>query len=807
MGMLKRSPNVAGAVRLNTDLGIFEGYDGSNWGSLGGVRSVDGLTNVTAEQTPGASDDTIRMFTNGQESATLTTTLLNFNQNVRVKINNTNSALDFDTGALSVDGGVSIRGNLLVSGSIDVNEEFDTSAAVAATMSTVGVTNVATVDAADMPFFKVGQKVMIFGASSNAAPQGTDNLSVAVSRVGFSTPNGSGDETEFSYRVAQIDFNTGKISEATTAQAVDIEQAELNFFNNSNNIQLTVSRQSVNHGILVYRKVGSEVNFKLIKVLGPKELASSLSNISWTDYYDFDLVDWSRKDSSNAFTVNSGIIHVPVTAPGSSKLGWIENEVDSLDLDNNQVSFVTAFNANSEGTVVIDDTEAVQLQIDQAKAQNRNSLVLDNRVYYVKKLTIPSNFTLEGQGDQTRIIKQYWSTEVATGSNAIIDVDTDTYATQENISIKNLRLDGNAQNQYLSQDTTTQYLNYAIRIFGNDLLFENIELQNTIGGGIYTFDSSITQNLTVLNSEITNGGLTYLYDYSPLYASEARIIKIAHNTFQNFPDSVYIDAVQKGVVTPNVIDNCGAGLFAFGATKIIVSPNVLLGPSGEFLQNPDVLNSEYDSVNITIEPDVDFNSPSYVYQENGEFFDFTANQGRLTAFINELIKTQNVEEIGDEYSETLSSIPYIEFTNPGDANGGFAFRIVKTRVNDLLSRANFATLFAANQNTQGLVYRIVATEYVPRTTILGTGTQNPGASYIVTVDDTTGFTEGAIVRLISHSTTPSTSGVDGTITAINTLNDTISIDFGDTFGDVTVPGTGGQVALQNNFVVAKGKIN
>ena len=803
----QRAPNVAGAIRLNTQLGIFEGYDGNNWNGMGGVRSVDGLTYINAEATPGASDDTIRMFTNGQESVTLNSTLLNFDQAVRLKINATDTALDFDTGALSVDGGVSIRGNLLVSGTIDVNEEFDTSTQVEATMQTGQLTNIATVTADDMPFFKVGQKVTIYGASASDTEQGTGNLTVSASRVGFSTPNGDGDEITFAYRTAQFSFVDGKVSTATDPVEIDIEQTELEFFNNSNNIQLTVSRQSVNHGILVYRKVGSEANFKLISVLGPKDLASTLSNISWTDFYTFDQVAWSGKDASNAFTAASGIIHMPVTAPGASKLGWIETEVDSLDLDNNRISFTNSYYANATGTIVIDDTQIIQNKIDQAKAQNRNSVVLDNRTYYIDQVVIPSDFTLEGQGDQTRIVKMPWSTQIATGSNAMITVDTAEYDVQQNISVKNLRLDGNGRNQYLTQDTTTQYLNYAVRVFGNDILFENIEIQNVVGGGIWAYDVSVREGLTVLNSEISQGTLSYVYDYSPLVASENRIVKIAHNTFQDFSDAVYVDAVQKGIVTPNVVDNCGAGIFAYGASKIILSPNVLLGPAGEFIQNPDVLNSEYDSINITIEPNVDFNSPSYVYQENGDFFDFTANQGRLTAFINELTKTNGVEEITTDYSATLSGAPYIEFTNPGNENGGFNFRIVSAKVNDLLSRANYAALFAANPNTQGLVYRIVTTEYVPSATILGNGVQNPGAAYVVTVDDTDGFTVGSVVRLVSHATTPSTAGVDGTITAINTLNSTLSIDFGDTFGDVTVAGNGGQVAIQNNFVVAKGKIN
>ena len=806
----QRAPDLAGALRLNSEIGIFEGYDGTNWGSLGGVRSVDGQTYIKAEATPGAGDDKLYFYTNDQESATLTSNLLDLNQNVRLKIKNTTNALDFDTGALSVDGGVSIRGNLLVSGSIDVDETFDTSAVVEATMTTGTLTNSITVSADDMPFFKVGQKVRVFGASADQTVQGTNNMGVSASAVGFTTPDGSGDEVTFSYRVAQFNFTTGKVSASVGPANVQLEQDDLLNFNNSSNIQLVLARESSNHGLLLYRKIGAEANFSLIKVLGPKELGTALSSISYTDYYDFDLVDWSNKTSTNAFDENSGVVHMPITAPIDTKYGWFDTEVDSIDLVNNRIETTQSFYADSDGTVVIDDTELVQLKIDQAKSQNRNSYELENRTYFIKQLTIPSGFTLYGQGDQTRIRKQFWSTDATTGSNSILTVDTDTYATQENISVKNLRIDGSHVNQYLAQDTSLEYLNYAVRIFGNDILFENLEIENVVGGGIYCYNNTFSENVTVLNCEITNGGLTYTYDYSPLYATESRSVKIAHNTFRNYPDAVYVDAVSKGIVSPNVVDNCGAGIFAYGASKIVLTPNVLLGPASEFIANPDVLNSEYDSVNILLEQNTDFNSANYTYQENGELFDFTANQGNLTAFINELTKTNNVEELATDYSETLQANPYIQFTQATEdlEQGNFRFRIQQSRVNDLLQRAGYSALLANNPNTQGLVYRIVHTEYSPVTNIIGQGSVTADG-YTVTVESLAGLTEDAIIRLVTHQTGPSSvTGVDGIITSINTLGNEITIDF---VGDITITnefaGSGGSVALQNNFVVTKGKIN
>jgi|TARA_A200000159_G_scaffold71606_1_gene66471 hypothetical protein len=803
----QRTPNVAGAMRLNTQLGIFEGYDGSNWNGLGGVRSVDGLTYVSAESTPGASDDTITFVTNGQTSATLTETKLELNQAVGLKIKSTETALDFETGALSVDGGVSIKGNLIVSGAISVNEEFNTSVKVDGTTLSGSQTNQFSIGASDIDYFATSMKVRLFGASADDIDQDQTNLGVQVSRVGFGTPDGSGNEVTFSYRVAQMDQVSGKISAVTAAADITIEPEEITDFNNNKNIQVVVSRVSSSHNILVYRKVGSEVDYTLHSVLGPKELGVALSNIVFTDYYDFDVTPWSKRTNQGLFTTDSGLVHVPLTAPGSPKLGWFDTEITNINTDTNTLTVANQYYATSNSIeVVVDDTVAVQTAIDAAKAQNRNLLTLENRTYFIKRLELPDGFTLKGGGDQTRIIKQYWSTEQATGDNAIIRPKPG-YASYSNITVRDVRIDGNAQNQYLTSDTTDNYLNYAVYLYGNDLLFENMELDNLVGGGIYAYDASITNNLTVLNSEITGGGLSYSFDWYPLFADECRTVKIAHNTFRDFPGPVRISAVQKGIVSPNIVDNCGEGIFAYGATKIVLTPNVLLGPAGEFIANPDVLNSEYDSVNILLENGIDFNSPQYVYQENGAFFDFTANQGRLTGLINELTKTNNVEELSTDYSETLSGDDYIQFTNGGDVNGNFAFRVVASRVNDLLSRASYTQLVNANANSQGLVYRIVATEYVPQQTINGNGNQLAGSHYEVPLTDVSGLNLEDVVRLVGHSTTPPTGGVDGTIKTINTISNTIGIDFGNAFGDITVVGNAGQVALQNNFVVAKGKIN
>ena len=70
---LQRPSSLAqGMIRYNTTDSTFEGYDGSNWGSLGGVKDVDQDTYITAEET--ADDDTLKFYTAGTERMSVSNT-------------------------------------------------------------------------------------------------------------------------------------------------------------------------------------------------------------------------------------------------------------------------------------------------------------------------------------------------------------------------------------------------------------------------------------------------------------------------------------------------------------------------------------------------------------------------------------------------------------------------------------------------------------------------------------------------------------------------------------------------------------
>ncbi len=59
------TPLAAGMVRFNNTDGVFEGYSGAAWASLGGVKDVDQDTFIEAEDSPGSDNDELNFVTAG----------------------------------------------------------------------------------------------------------------------------------------------------------------------------------------------------------------------------------------------------------------------------------------------------------------------------------------------------------------------------------------------------------------------------------------------------------------------------------------------------------------------------------------------------------------------------------------------------------------------------------------------------------------------------------------------------------------------------------------------------------------------
>ena len=118
----QQGPNVAGSIRFNSEINQFEGYSGTNWSSLGGVRSVDGLTYIIAESSPGSSDDIIHFY--AATSNTTTNEVMQLDD-VSLRILNGTSSTSTTSGSLVVTGGAGISENLHVGGYIDVDGDLN----------------------------------------------------------------------------------------------------------------------------------------------------------------------------------------------------------------------------------------------------------------------------------------------------------------------------------------------------------------------------------------------------------------------------------------------------------------------------------------------------------------------------------------------------------------------------------------------------------------------------------------------------------------------------------------------------------
>lgn len=573
-----------------------------------------------------------------------------------------------------------------------------------AATNTISITNSTLIN-----YYRAGQNLKIFGANLTSADTDiTDLASITLTKNGFSNTG----TTTFSYKVVQFNFSSGKVGPPSLNSDIAGIDISVDPFNGSNNISINITRTSNSYGVLVYRRIIGQVNtttYNLIAVLGTKELGSSTVS-TFTDFYDFNATSWSRKTLvRNEYYASTGLVHFPLIAPVAASRGWVNATIESVDTVTNRITLTSQYNFNASIIVSHDDTAIIQATIDDRVSRQLNSLKLGDKTYLVSTLLIPSNFAIFGGSNQTVLKKLSWSTYV-NSTNKMLRTTINGVGTE--ITVSNLKIDGNMQNQYLIDDATEISNNYAIDLRGSNYSIENVNIDNVIGGGIST---PLSSNITINLCQITNGGLSDQYSYSPLIAGNSSEVLITNNKFKNFPTALDLSVTNIGVLTGNVVNNCGSGVVIYGSTKFISSPNLILGPAEEYIPGPDIFNSEYDSVNIILEDNTNFTSGSYLYQENGTAFDLTANRAFITYRVDKLRKINNVEELFGQILITGASPiqPLIGTFETGE----FRFTISQANVNTLKTTYSYSNLSAVNSGYVGLAYRALLTEYVPSATI------------------------------------------------------------------------------------------
>jgi hypothetical protein len=722
---------------------------------------------------------------------------------------------------------------------------------------------------------KVDHRLKVFGVQSTDPSANVDEAfpTPAFTSVKKGTTDTNLDTQNYYYWTAQFRFDNGKIGAASGPSNV-IEHNVPSLLDTDRYISLSLARTSGDYGILVYR--GSTSNLleaELISVLGPRELGNINSSIVFNDQGTFTRTEWSTKTTdTNAFSSlttapsrlnpnydSSNIVYFPLVPPTNEELdseringkGWVTGTVERV-LNKKTVRLDAKHWHNDDYVEIVhDNTDGLQAAINENRDLALRNIVLPDGVYYTSRLDVPSNFALIGNSKRTVLKQIPWNFEFyddLTEPTLKGTILTPQDQNPERITIRDITVDGNMVNQILWQEDQA---NYSISIpNGIDVSFDNINVQNSAGAGIYALDN---ERLRVSSCQVRDGGLSYSEDetQSPLFAASSRFVTITDNIFENWSAGINTSVTRIGTIVSNTIRNCGSGLLIYGSGNLLSSPNLIMGTDDEWIPSVDKLDSDYDSVNIDLDPGVDYVSPSLLYLRDNEPLylastDASGTPGsavELSSDILTLTKVDNVESLsapGGSFDYTLNSSnnPIIEVGVNGDEgefgrqNGYFQWRIIATNANQLPTYSELKSQWEASspptgESLIGLVYRIKATEYayvgadddriyVDQIEFTESGGEEFAEFELVDDDEQNIFAIGDVIRCFNiQGVTPDINGIEITVTEKNTSAGNTYVK-GEIFGSVSIGGTtvfdtSGQtekpyLGIRNTFVLAKGRI-
>jgi len=660
--------------------------------------------------------------------------------------------------------------------------------------------------------FFVGEYVKVLGVTSF-----TDNVSVDPPPIvsALATKVGSSNTVStYRYWVAQYHMRNGKVGVSSQISPTSgIGMTSIDNFNDLDNISINFSRTDTNHGILIYRQIGESTNIdqaKLIAILGPKELTNATSNINWIDYGTYDQTEWSSKGSVNEYTDDMQF-HFPNIATTGQRRGWIIDNI--ISIGNSSITLDGKYKTNlGIGTdeivkVVHDNTYALKQAIDFSITNGGRYLTLPSGTYYTNKLYIPTNFTVSGNGKNTIIKKQFFANDYDDGGGNLLSFNGNLVGLGTTnptyITMKDLTIDGNFSNNILFESDFDNYLVNFDNISSS--LIKDFEIRSSSAGGMIISNSSRT---SVENSSFVDGCLTDRYTFQPLTADGSDVLRINDCLFENFSGPLDLSVTSVVSANGNIVRNCGTGIRAYATGKIITSNNIILGPSDEFIPTLDIYDSDYNSVNLTIQKGLTFTGPVFQYVENGETKDISSN--KVTIVSAGIATILNVglasETLGTKFLDF--NIITQDLGNFGRENGYIQLGLTDTQTNTL----GFSSI---------LGYEIIAKEYLTNpigfTTYIGiaTGVWNTigaGATqYTITlVDDKQfpGISTGDVVKLVNHSVSPDLSAYELTVAEkinVNSITKSLRLT-GLTTTSITNGNLSGYISIRNVFLIARGRV-
>tara|TARA_Y100000593_G_scaffold73693_1_gene135446 strand:- start:604 stop:3195 length:2592 start_codon:yes stop_codon:yes gene_type:complete len=674
-------------------------------------------------------------------------------------------------------------------------------------------------------FYK-GEKVKVFGATVKSVADGADmadpvlDTSVTFERAGAG--GGAPFSKTYYYWISEFNERNGRIGISSqispdgtytgslSTKRAGVGHTDLDKWNSSDFIRLKLKRSSVDNGIAVYRQefdgVGAASNAditesRLVAILGEKQLKGLTSGITWLDYGVYEQTEWSPKSAKNEYvgsaTTDVAIeqIHFPVIGTTGAKRGWNLDEVVSIGAnsitlaDNCYVNSSVSFGSTTVVKVVHDNTSALKSAIDKTVASGGNYLTLPSGIYLANKIVVPTSFTLKGNGKNTILKQQYFATDANDDAGNSLTNDGNfvgiAVTNGVDITLQEVTIDGNNSNNVTFDGISDNYLVYFRGV--NSALFKDMEIRNTPGGGLYIYDS---KRVSVENSTFVDGCLSDVDAFKPLDAQNSETVRVNDNLFENYPGPVDLSVTSIVSTGGNIIRNCGTGIDAYATAKITTSNNIILGPSDEWLPSPDIYDSDWNSVNVSIKPGNDWFGPRVLYLEDNEPKDMSSGKVTVHARIGELVglyNTTTTPSIGSTIVELQSGT--ID-DSPDDIDREHGYYSLTLPKGIGTGTTTPGTWQLDGYRTTPLAYEAIATEYREKpvgyaaTVGIATGywTSNGTTEAVVGTACTqyivqlqtpahfTGIATGHVCKIPGHSMSPDISGKAMMIAGKNNVN-------------------------------------
>ena len=410
----QQGPAVNGAIRLNSTSGQFEGYSNANWSSLGGVRSVDGLTFIIAETSPGNSDDTLHFYvatgaSTNKEAMTLDEDTL--------AVLNTTTSTSSTTGAVTVAGGVGIVENLNVGGDTvltgdlavnggDITTTATTFNLVNATATTLNIGGAATA-------IDIGAATGTTSVNNALSVDG--NFDVGGASI-FTVDASNGNTETAGNMIVGGDLTVNGTTTSVNVDVLDVEDALIRLASGN-------TSDSVDIGIVGRYNDGTNDQFA-----GIFRDATAGEWHLFDEYIDTDLTDNVVNMSDASFSLaNLNLDVIKFTQQSFTLTGDVAGTINISDFGSTAHSITTAIQPNSvalgsdtTGNYVATLAEGTAGQTD-ANGTTSNGIVVTGSGTETAAVTVEVNIadTAGGIGTST-----YDATNFDVSSGGVVTVDT-----------------------------------------------------------------------------------------------------------------------------------------------------------------------------------------------------------------------------------------------------------------------------------------------------------------------------------------------------------------------------------------------